>query len=136
MIVWGGAHLEGDSLVNVGLKTGGRYNPSSDSWQPTAVHDAPDRRLYGVAVWADEEMIVWGGGDQRSGNMSTGGRYNPVTDRWVSTQTTGAPSGRSIATAVWTGDGMLIFGGSTGGVEAFNETYYYQPPRVTAGANR
>jgi hypothetical protein len=83
--------------------------------------------LYYAAVWTGEEMIVWGGGDQRSGNLSTGGRYNPVGDVWVATANAGAPSSRGLATAVWTGEGMLIFGGSTGGAEAYNDLYYYRP---------
>src|SRR5678816_3589722 len=68
MIVWSGANLEGDPPLNLGLQTGGRYNPNSNSWQPTATDRAPDGRLYYAAVWTGEEMIVWGGGDQRSGN--------------------------------------------------------------------
>jgi hypothetical protein len=127
MIVWSGAHLEGDSPVNVGLKTGGRYDPKADRWQRTTEHGAPDGRLYYAAVWTGTEMIVWGGGDQQSGNMSTGGRYNPSDDQWATTANAGAPSGRGISTAVWTGEGMLVFGGSTGGVEAFNELHYYRP---------
>ena len=127
MIVWGGAHLEGDSQVNIGLKTGARYDPNTDSWQPTALDGAPDGRMYYASAWTGGELIVWGGGDQKSGNMSTGGRYDPATNEWVATANAGAPAGRGIATAVWTGEGMLIFGGSTGGVEAFNETYYYRP---------
>ena len=127
MIVWSGAHLEGESPVNVGLKTGGRYDPKANRWQPTAEHRTPDGRLYYAAVWTGTEMIVWGGGDQQNGNMSTGGRYNPSDNQWAPTANAGAPTGRGISTAVWTGEGMLVFGGSTGGVEAFNELHYYRP---------
>ena len=83
--------------------------------------------MYYAAAWTGGELIVWGGGDQKSGNMSTGGRYEPGTGKWIATATDAAPSGRGIATAVWTGDGMLIYGGSTGGTEAFDETYFYSP---------
>jgi len=127
MIVWSGANLEGDPPLNLGLQTGGRYNPNTDSWKPTATDGAPDGRLYYAAAWTGEEMIAWGGGDQRSGNLRTGGRYNPIGDVWGATANAGAPSGRGLATAVWTGEGMLIFGGSTGGAEAYNELYYYRP---------
>ena len=84
-------------------------------------------RIYHSAVWTYAQMIVWGGGDQASGNLSTGGRYDPAADAWLATANTGAPSGRGIMTAVWTGDGVLFYGGSTGGTSAFNETYYYRP---------
>ena len=112
MIVWGGAHLEGEPLVNIGLKTGARFNPNTGAWRPTAVSGAPDGRMYYAAAWTGEEMIVWGGG-------TTGGRYNPAGNDWIATANTGAPSGRGIATAVWTGEGMLIFGlhGWSGGVQ-------------------
>lgn len=134
MIVWGGGHLEGDGpAINVGMNTGARYNPKTDSWQPTEINGAPDGRMYYTATWTGSEMIIWGGGDQVVGNFITGGRYNPVTDSWIATANTGAPSGRGIATAVWTGEGVLIFGGSTGGVEAFNDTYYYLPKAKPAG---
>jgi N-acetylneuraminic acid mutarotase len=127
MIVWGGAHLEGESPINIGLNTGGRYNPTTDSWQPTAVNTAPEGRLYYASAWTGDEMIVWSGGDQKRGNTSTGARYNPISNEWIATANNGAPAARGICTAVWTGEGMLIYGGSTGGVEAFNETYYYRP---------
>ncbi len=136
MIVWGGAHLDGETPVNIGLRTGGRYHPGTDSWQPTAVSGAPDGRMCYAAAWTGEEMIVWGGGDQKSGSLKTGGSYNPAGNDWIATATVGAPSGRGIATAVWTGDGMLIFGGSTGGVEAFNETWFYRPDTRPAPLDR
>jgi hypothetical protein len=127
MIVWSGAHLDGESQVNVGMQTGGRYEPATDTWRPTTLAGAPQGRLYHGAVWTDRELIVWGGGDQVSGNLSSGGRYDPAADAWVATANTGAPSGRGIMTAVWTGEGVLYYGGSTGGTSAFNETYYYHP---------
>jgi N-acetylneuraminic acid mutarotase len=131
MVVWGGSHLDGDSPINIGLNTGARYNPTTDSWQPTPVNGAPEGRMYYAAVWTGSEMIVWSGGDQRRGNDGTGGRYNPATGHWIATANAGAPSGRGLMSAVWTGEGMLIYGGSTGGVEAFSETYYYLPEGKT-----
>jgi hypothetical protein len=53
MIVWGGAGIN-DSSFN----TGGRYNPSTDSWTPR--HNNPDCRRF-TGVWTGSEMIVWGG---------------------------------------------------------------------------
>ena len=41
-------------------------------------------------------MIVWSGGDQKSGNLSSGGRYDPAKDTWVAMPEAGAPSGRGI----------------------------------------
>ena len=135
MIVWGGAHLSEGDTINVGLKTGAAYNPDTNAWQSTTLENAPDGRMYHVAIWSGQEMIVWGGGDQPQGNFPTGGRYHPTTHQWTPTANTNAPIGRGIATAVWTGEGMLIYGGSTGGVAAFNETYYYRPHRPSVIPN-
>ena len=57
MIVWGG-YDSGDYL-----NTGGRYNPSTDSWTATSTTNAPAARYYHTAVWTGSEMIVWGGYD-------------------------------------------------------------------------
>ena len=53
MIVWGGG---GASFAN----TGGRYNPSTDSWTATSTTNAPSARFAHTAVWTGSEMIVWG----------------------------------------------------------------------------
>ena len=74
MIVWGGfADID---YVN----TGGRYNPSTDSWIATSTTNAPEARQYHTAVWTDSEMkmIVWGGNGD-SGQLNTGGRYCAAT---------------------------------------------------------
>ena len=57
MIVWGGYGCDGNCLLN----TGGRYNPSTDSWTATSTNNAPSGRVYHTAVWTGTEMIVWGG---------------------------------------------------------------------------
>jgi N-acetylneuraminic acid mutarotase len=101
MIVWGGN----------GLNTGGRYNPSTDSWIATNTANAPSGRTGHTAVWTGIEMIVWGG------NFSnTGGRYDPVADSWTATNTTNAPTGRSDHRAVWSDSEMvmIVWGGDNG----------------------
>jgi hypothetical protein len=72
MIVWGGVDNAGDRV-----KSGGRYNPSTDSWIATTTIGAPDGRSSHTAVWSGTEMIVWGGFDSSSGSLNTGGRYSP-----------------------------------------------------------
>jgi N-acetylneuraminic acid mutarotase len=56
MIVWGGT----DNNLNY-LNTGGRYNPSTDTWTTTSTADAPAARYIHTAVSTGTEMIVWGG---------------------------------------------------------------------------
>ena len=69
MIVWGGS-------VGAPFNTGGRYQPSADSWRATSLTNAPAARFGHTAVWTGSEMIVWGGGVGVSGDLvNTGGRY-------------------------------------------------------------
>ena len=94
MIVWGGL----GPGINEVLDTGGRYNPSTDSWTATSTTNAPSARGDHTAVWTGSAMIVWGGvyWDGSSWNpLNTGGRYNPSTGSWTATSTTNAPSARS-----------------------------------------
>jgi uncharacterized delta-60 repeat protein len=118
MIVWGGTSSDGTNVVN----TGGRYNPSTDSWTATSTADAPAGRFDHTAVWTGSEMIVWGGYGGVSARLNTGGRYNPLTDTWTAISTTNAPAARDRHTAIWTGTEMIVWGGqgpsptlSTGG---------------------
>ena len=85
MIVWGG--FDGTFRLN----TGGKYNPSTDSWMATSTNNAPVGREFHTAVWTGSEMIVWGGGSYQN----TGGKYNPGMDSWIATDTTRAPAGRT-----------------------------------------
>jgi len=99
MIVWGG-----------GFQTGGRYNPSSDSWTATSTQNAPSAgKSFHAAVWTGTEMIVWGGWDDN--HINTGARYNPAADSWLPTSLANAPSPRYYHYSVWTGTEMVIWGG-------------------------
>ena len=111
MIVWGG--WDGSTALN----TGGRYNPSTDSWNATSTTGAPAARQIQSTVWddSDSEMIVWGGDSCSLGcYLNTGGRYDPGTDTWLATSTVNAPIARRAARAVWTGREMIVWGGYDG----------------------
>ena len=110
MIVWGGNYIDETSNY---LDTGGRYNPTTDSWVATNIGGAPDGRRNHTAIWTGSEMIVWGGYDGTY--TKTGGRYSPVSNSWMVTNTSGAPSARSSHTAIWTGSEMIVWGGAEGG---------------------
>jgi N-acetylneuraminic acid mutarotase len=114
MIVWGGFR---NIVPYTTFNTGGRYNPSTDSWVATRTTNAPAGRFSHTVVWTGSEMIVWGGGDGFN-VLNSGGRYNPGTDSWTATSTANAASPRSGHTAVWTGSQMIVWGGpylNTGG---------------------
>jgi len=110
MIVWGG-----DS------NTGGRYDPSTDTWSSTsrgAGVPPVSFSYHPTAIWTGSEMIVWGG------DSNTGGRYNPSTDTWTPTSTgPGVPSARRDHTAVWTGTEMIVWGGSVPGLSSTGGRY-------------
>jgi N-acetylneuraminic acid mutarotase len=118
MIVWGGCpDVAGCIVQGTPFNTGGRYNPTTDSWTATNTTNAPTARAAHTAVWTGTEMIVWGGGTSTNIFFNTGGRYTPATDSWMATNTTNAPAARFGHVAVWTGDLMVVWGGSsrTGG---------------------
>jgi N-acetylneuraminic acid mutarotase len=105
MIVWGGI----GPIPHTNLNTGGRYNPSTDSWTATSTINAPAARYNHTAVWSGSEMIVWGGsGDEF--HLNTGGRYDPGTNSWEATNIN-LLCARASHTAVWTGSEMIVWGG-------------------------
>ena len=110
MIIWGGCVSAFDQYYN----TGGRYNPSTDSWTATSTTNAPSARYSHTAVWTGTQMIVWGGMDTyytSGSSFNSGGVYTPASDNWAATSLTGAPSARDSHTAVWTGSKMIVWGG-------------------------
>jgi N-acetylneuraminic acid mutarotase len=75
--------------------TGGRYNPTTDSWRATSTPpNAPAPRDGQTAVWTGSEMIIWGGAGPGY-NLNTGGRYcaqfTPVTPTPTATATATLP---------------------------------------------
>ena len=88
MLIWGGIDATGQPLSD-----GGRYDPSSDSWQPSSVVDAPAASAVAKAVWTDSTMLVWNGGQPELETMVGEPmrriylhRYEPVADLWSSSQ--------------------------------------------------
>jgi N-acetylneuraminic acid mutarotase len=125
MIVWGGwsSYLQS-------LNTGGRYDPVSDSWTPTATENGPEPRSRHGAVWTGTHMIVWGGQGLEGGGidyLSSGGRYDPATDSWSPTSAVGTPSGRVAFTPVWSGRHMIVWGGETSDFHGTNSGGRYDP---------
>jgi hypothetical protein len=112
MVVQGGTReINTDCLL---LSDGGRYDPKTDSWLPTAPGPAA---LYSTAVWTGSRMITFGG--YRPPCMpgqtiyyANANLYDPVSNTWTPGSTSGEPSGRFHHTAVWTGTEMIVWGGS------------------------
>jgi hypothetical protein len=104
MIVWGGFSQ------TVNQNTGGRYNPTTNTWTPVSTTNAPAARAGQSAVWTGSAMIVWGGLINFV-PTNTGGKYNPVTDTWTATSVMSAAQARFGHSAVWTGSEMIVWGG-------------------------
>ena len=123
MIVWGG--MSGNLDNGTWYNTGGRYNPSSNTWSATSMTDAPSARIWHVDAWTGQELIVWGGctgSTSCSNEVYTGGRYDPSSDSWMSTSIQSAPSERANSSAIWTGAEMLVWGGLAGNVGTYTTT--------------
>ncbi len=130
MILWGGYDHEVGPLAS-----GGRYNPSTDSWLPTSNGtNRPSQRYVHTAVWTGSEMVIWGGYNGTSG-LQDGGIYDPATDSWRPVGTNGSlPTARSEHTAVWTGSKMLVWGGDNPGNAPVNTGGLYDPSTDTWSA--
>jgi N-acetylneuraminic acid mutarotase len=109
MIAWGGC--SGDVTCPTMHDEGGRYNPTTDSWLPTTLTNAPSGRVNHSAVWTGDQMIVWGGSNGPGSFLSDGRRYDPATDAWTAVSGSGAPTARGLHHAYWTGQVMIIWGG-------------------------
>ena len=120
MIIWGGRSLEGFPL-----NTGGRYDPSTDTWRETSTKNAPSpRQQWHNAIWTGKEMIIWGGGE-REASQDVGWKYDPSTDTWKEIPT--SFSGGIATIAVWADTEMIIWDEGEDGRIHLNTGGRYNP---------
>jgi len=105
MIVWGG--YDGSSFLN----SGGRYDPSHDTWAATSLVNAPVARAQHSTVWAGARMIVFGGNSNLGVDLADPEIYDPQTNTWAAGWNSAAPNPRAGPLAVWAGLGMIVWGG-------------------------
>ena len=128
MLIWGG-----DTNYSNFFNTGGKYNPTTDSWETTSTLSAPERRTSQIIDWTGTEMIVWGGYSSIDGNITyynSGSKYNPFTNTWTEMSTINAATGRRRASSIWTGDNIIIWGGQNGNssnIVDLNTGFKYNP---------
>lgn len=109
MIVWGGSVLD-DSFESFYPRTGGAYDPASDSWRKISAAPIPGGVGYS-ALWTEEEMILWGNPARRGDrSRNYGAAYDPTRDTWRRIRS-GPLAGRAAHLAVWTGEEMIVWGG-------------------------
>lgn len=123
VVFWGG------ESAGTYLKTGARYNPSTDVWTSTAVIGDPMQRAEHTAIWTGSEMIIWGGRNNTSSFLSNGYRYDRSGDTWSFLPASGL-SARDNHSAVWTGTEMIIWGGNTAGTTATATGARFDPTGV------
>ena len=133
MIVWGGSAVgAGPTPSSILFDDGGRFDPSTNTWQPLSSTDAPPGRMAATATMAGGRMVVWAG-LQRDPSMpgagfgkylKHGAEYLPSSNTWTSL-INGSPAPRVGHSAVWTGTDLIVWGGtiSTMGVIGFDSTF-------------
>jgi hypothetical protein len=112
LIVYGGH----DAARNETVGSGGRYDPSTDTWTALPLSVARERH---TAVWTGESMLVWGGeshaGYYPPSNLTSGFSYSPKSNAWTWIEPqTQRIYGRFSHSAVWTGTDMIVWGGIGG----------------------
>ncbi len=102
------------------VSNGGRYDPEKDSWTSMSTVGAASPRSLHAAVWANDEMIVWGGAGPtwsppiiapRLNWLTNGARYRPDQNLWRPMSSLGTTGSNTNALqVVWTGREMLVPG--------------------------
>ena len=114
MLIWGGQ--DPNSARRYDAPSGGRYHPLTGVWKSLAGKGIPEPTAGFSAVWADHQMIVWGGqvtssnGIQPTVYSKSGARYRPDRDDWL--PVSGEPMVRVGFSMVWAKDELIIWGGA------------------------
>ena len=110
-IVWGGRHRSGALLAD-----GALWDSTTSKWTYLDAAGAPPARFDASAVWAGDELVVFGGSGSQ-GPLSSGAAWSLSTRKWRTLPSQSSTGARSGALAAWTGSHLLIFGGlSSGGI--------------------
>ena len=138
VIIWGGqGYVEyqygfDTTQENAILSDGGRYNPSTDQWQPMTVTSPERTKIHSTSIWTGSEMIIWGGFKPESWLITgdpfsnEGHRFNPTTFTWLPISQDVPLSPRYFANSIWNGEEMLIWGGNIG-TAYFDDGARYDP---------
>lgn len=106
-------YLGGNFTDGIPTLTRKIYDVAQDAWQSLPNQAAPTA-ANSVLVWAETELLVWGGYESGQAWQATnvGARFNPSTTAWTPMTTVNAPAPRTMPTAaVWTGQRLFVWGG-------------------------
>ncbi|MBK8622227.1 MAG: hypothetical protein IPN79_10805 [Saprospiraceae bacterium] len=73
MIVWGGGRNSGTLYYN----TGGKYNPTTNTWLATTLINVPAARRDFAGCWTGTKWVIWGGSSNFAG-INSGAFYDPA----------------------------------------------------------
>jgi hypothetical protein len=106
LFVWGGYVYEGFG-DDVPQADGFAYDASADRWEE--LPSSPlDPRVSPAAAWTGQEMVVWGGDDDRGSFFMDGAAYNPSTGGWRLLPA--APISARSPLSVWSGSELIVWG--------------------------
>ena len=104
-IVWGGRHRSGALLAD-----GALWDSTTSKWTYLDAAGAPPARFDASAVWAGDELVVFGGSGSQ-GTLASGAAWSLSTRKWRTLPSQSSTGARNGALAAWTGSHLLIFGG-------------------------
>jgi hypothetical protein len=91
--------------------TSGRYDLSTQTWQPLSPSNQPSTRFESGNVVVGNRLLVWGGRTP-SDMIGDGAIYDPIADAWSVLPSDGSPpSPRAVASIVFTGNEAIVWGG-------------------------
>ena len=109
MIIWGGI-TSGNTILN----TGGRYNPTTETWTSTSTEGScPTGRFRNGHVWTGNEVVIWAGCQSGIVPVNTGASYYPTSNTWGTVPLSAdTPCERSnFKFGLWTGYEAFFWGG-------------------------
>ena len=129
-IVWGGRHRSGALLAD-----GALWDSTTSKWTYLDAAGAPPARFDASAVWAGDELVVFGGSGSQ-GTLASGAAWSLSTRKWRTLPSQSSTGARNGALAAWTGSHLLIFGGlSSGGIAlADPQRIDIRPPGISTAA--
>jgi hypothetical protein len=104
--VWTGEEAVFLDLSGRRPTTGMSYDPDTDSW--SEIPEGPTSAATAEAVWAGDEVVVWGGRARNGSGGVIGAAYDPAEHAWSRIAT--APISLNQFDLVWTGSEMIAFG--------------------------